>query len=901
MPALANNTAEPSSSPGEMMLSKLKANGSSGGDSANGVPQQNGKVVVESFVHKHLGAPYEPPLSPEDPDWALHVPASTVNDKDKGTADAWIPRDPRILRLTGRHPLNCEPPMHDLMAAGFITPPSIHYVRNHGPAPKIRWDQHRLEIGGLVERPMSLTMDEIVSMPSVTIPVTMVCAGNRRKEENMLKKSIGFNWGPCAVSTGYWTGVKLCDLLKHVGAKGPKQGGGYHVGFSGPKGELPAGDGTYGTSIPWGKAMNPAEDVLVAYKHNGRWLTIDHGFPVRTIIPGNIGGRTIKWLCKITVQEKESNNHYHYMDNRVLPAHVDQEIATKEGWWFKPEYIINDLNINSAVARPWHDEVVSFKDAKKMYTVKGYAYAGGGHKIIRCEISLDGAQTWRLANIRRFAEPNEYGKHWCWVHWDIDVPIFDFFGPREMLLRAWDETQNTQPATITWNVMGMMNNCHFRVLLHPFMDDKGNVGVRFQHPAPVEVGERGNIGWREEENLRMQALEAAGITTKEGPLPPNRDIAAAAAAKPATPKATGSGKEYTMEEVAQHTTHDSAWFVHEGKVYDATAFLDEHPGGSDSILTATGADATEDFNAIHSKKARNMLADYYIGELVASKPGAPPQPQANGHATANGHTSLITLNPREKVTLKLAERIEVSHNTRIFRFALPSPEHILGLPTGKHLFVYAHVNGELVARAYTPISSDEDKGRLDLLIKVYGPNQHPAFPQGGKMSQHLDKLKIGETIQVKGPVGHFTYEGKGNYVNGKSKGKASKLSMLAGGTGITPILQVLEAIFRDKEDQTCMSLIFANNSEPDILARDRLDKLAQENPERFKVYHVLSKAPEGWPQGKGYVTEHMMRERFFPPGEDSLALMCGPPGLISLVGGPGFEKMGYSKERTVSF
>ena len=65
-------------------------------------------------------------------------------------------------------------------------------------------------------------------------------------------------------------------------------------------------------------------------------------------------------------------------------------------------------------------------------------------------------------------------------------------------------TQNTQPATITWNVMGMMNNCHFRVLLHPFMDESGTVGVRFQHPAPVEVGERGNIGWREEENLRMQ-------------------------------------------------------------------------------------------------------------------------------------------------------------------------------------------------------------------------------------------------------------------------------------------------------------------------------------------------------------------------------------------------------------
>ena len=96
MPALANN-AELSSSAGAQMLNKLKANGISDGAGQNGVnggvQQQNGhKPVVESFVHKFLGAPYEPPLSPDDPEWPLHVPATTVNDKDKGTADAWYVR-----------------------------------------------------------------------------------------------------------------------------------------------------------------------------------------------------------------------------------------------------------------------------------------------------------------------------------------------------------------------------------------------------------------------------------------------------------------------------------------------------------------------------------------------------------------------------------------------------------------------------------------------------------------------------------------------------------------------------------------------------------------------------------------------------------------------------------------
>jgi DMSO/TMAO reductase YedYZ molybdopterin-dependent catalytic subunit len=177
-------------------------------------------AAVPSLAHTMMGAPYEAPLASTEADFALHVPASDIDKKDADTPDAWVPRDPRIQRLTGRHPLNCEPPMDVLMAAGFITPPSLHYVRNHGPAPRINWGSHRVTIGGAgVRTPLSLTMDEIVAMPSVRIPITLVCAGNRRKEENMIKKSIGFNWGPCAVATTYWTGVRLRDLLLAAGVK----------------------------------------------------------------------------------------------------------------------------------------------------------------------------------------------------------------------------------------------------------------------------------------------------------------------------------------------------------------------------------------------------------------------------------------------------------------------------------------------------------------------------------------------------------------------------------------------------------------------------------------------------------------------------------------------------------
>lgn len=877
------------------------------------MPSSDGDdISVPSLAHTLLGAPYEAPLTPDSEEWALHVPATAVDNKDMGTSDAWVPRDPRIQRLTGRHPLNCEPPMPDLMAAGFITPPSIHYVRNHGAAPKIQWSEHRLNIGGLVDKPMSITMNELIAMPSVTKPITLVCAGNRRKEENMIKKSIGFNWGPCAVSTSYWTGVRLSDLLKMAGAKGPAQGG-KHVCFCGPKGELPKGaDGTYGTSVTWAKAMDPSSDIIIAYKQNGRWLTPDHGFPVRIIIPGYIGGRMIKWLCDITVESQESQNHYHFFDNRVLPSHVDQELANKEGWWYHPDFIINDLNINSAIASPWHDEVVLFNQpANTTYKIKGYAYAGAGRKIIRAEISLDLGVTWRLAEIRRFEEPTEYGKYWCWVHWDIDIPVFDFHCAKELLLRAWDESMNTQPALITWNVMGMMNNCHYRVLIHPHVDAQGNMGVRFQHPAPVEVGVLGNMGWREEDNLRKQALEAAGIATAVGPLPPAAQMANGKMDAPVKKEVipaqnghtNGHGRGITMEEVALHNTEQDCWFVHEGRVYDATPFLEAHPGGADSIVIVAGTDATEDFNAIHSKKAKAMLEEYYVGDLIASPT---PAVAAVTTVTTNGvhkaADSLITLNPREKVTLTLTERIEVSHDTRIFRFALPSPDHKLGLPCGKHLLVYANVNGDPVARAYTPISCDRDVGRLDLLIKVYRAGECAAFPDGGKMSQHLDTLKPGDTINVKGPTGHFHYEGQGKYtMHGKTKGVAKQLSMLAGGTGITPLYQVIKEVLHDASDRTCMKLLYANRTEQDILLRAELDALAAAHPDRFQVWYILNTAPEGWKYTTGRMTEALMREKLFAADDATLGLMCGPPGLLDHVVTPGLTAMGYPKETHVAF
>jgi len=168
------------------------------------------------------------------------------------------------------------------------------------------------------------------------------------------------------------------------------------------------------------------------------------------------------------------------------------------------------------------------------------------------------------------------------------------------------------------------------------------------------------------------------------------------------------------------------------------------------VVLPAGMDATDEFNSIHSSKAKAMLKDYYIGELVtpeqkqaalaaAASKAAPAAISitanssshstangiANGNgvvaavAVANGASELVALDPRKKIPFKLAEKIELSHNVRLFRFALQSPQHKFGLPVGKHVFLYANVGGETVMRAYTPTSQDKDLGHFDLVIKVY--------------------------------------------------------------------------------------------------------------------------------------------------------------------------------------
>jgi Oxidoreductase molybdopterin binding domain len=167
--------------------------------------------------------PGEDPLSGENGNLDSWQPVTAVDERDVRSADSWIPRHPDLIRLTGKHPFNSEPPHDDVMKEGWLTPVSKHFVRNHGAVPRLRWESHKVRITGLVNKPLELGMDELTKLPAVTIPVLLSCCGNRRKEVNMLKNSQGFSWGPGAVSVNHWTGARLRDVLQAAGVKSSEE------------------------------------------------------------------------------------------------------------------------------------------------------------------------------------------------------------------------------------------------------------------------------------------------------------------------------------------------------------------------------------------------------------------------------------------------------------------------------------------------------------------------------------------------------------------------------------------------------------------------------------------------------------------------------------------------------
>ncbi|KAK2461776.1 hypothetical protein APHAL10511_006239 [Amanita phalloides] len=239
------------------------------------------------------------------------------------------------------------------------------------------------------------------------------------------------------------------------------------------------------------------------------------------------------------------------------------------------------------------------------------------------------------------------------------------------------------------------------------------------------------------------------------------------------------------------------------------------------------------------------------------------------------------ISPDSWFNFPLLKKFQVSPNTTIYRFKLPSSGDSLNLPIGQHVSISADLNGKLVVRNYTPISNNDDRGYFDLLIKTY---------EKGNISRHIAQLNIGDTIRVKGPKGQFNY----------APGLVAHLSMIAGGTGITPMYQILRAVLSNPGDKTKISLIYANVNYDDILLRSNLDDLVQAHPDQFILYYVLNNPPAPWAGGVGFVTKDHIKQFLPNPAEsNSKLLICGPPPMVAAMK-KNLDDLGYPAPSTIS-
>jgi sulfite oxidase len=348
----------------------------------------------------------------------------------------WGKRDDMIVH--DEEPFNAEPPPAAL-AGQPVTPTEAFYSRNHGPCPDLDAASWRLHVDGLVDRPLGLSLAELQErFAPHTEVVTLECAGNRRAELLAVRDIPGqVPWGPATISTATWTGVSLADVLADAG---PGRGAA-HVAFTAADVSPSVGQ-PYGSSIPLAKASSG--EVLLAWAMNGVPLPRIHGAPVRVVVPGYIGARSVKWVQSVTVQAGPSESYFQAEDYRLLPP--DGEPGPGRGISLGP------LTMTSGILCPDDHRVPAGPT-----DVIGYAFAAEGRTIARVDVSLDGGRTWTQATVDDPPSP------WSWQLWHttLDLPT----GPAEITARAWDDTGATQPEfpASLWNPAGYDNNAWARI------------------------------------------------------------------------------------------------------------------------------------------------------------------------------------------------------------------------------------------------------------------------------------------------------------------------------------------------------------------------------------------------------------------------------------------------------
>ncbi len=332
------------------------------------------------------------------------------------------PANPEFFIQSGS---NLEMRWEAMYHRGYIVPNDLFFVRNNSSeVPQLDPATWRLKVeGNGIKKPLSLTYDDILSLPSTSVIRAVECAGNGRNlfEVSHGKKIEGTPWGLGGIGVAEWTGVPLREVLERAGVKATA------------KDVMPVGldDKQIKRPIPIEKAL--AEDTLLVYAMNGEQLPPDHGYPLRMLVPGWVGISHVKWVGQIEVSEQALFSEYN-TKKYVLTGPDYEPNPPANGT------VLTTQKVKSAFELPWDGKLPIGKRL-----LRGRSWSGEGN-IKKVDVSLDEGKTWQPARLR---EPNI---DLAWVRWDLDWEVLP--GINKLQARATDSSGNVQPTRIPLNEQG---------------------------------------------------------------------------------------------------------------------------------------------------------------------------------------------------------------------------------------------------------------------------------------------------------------------------------------------------------------------------------------------------------------------------------------------------------------
>ena len=351
--------------------------------------------------------------------------------------------DAKQLIFHSTNPNNAEPELADLVQS-WITPTKHFYVRSHAPNPVIDPETFQLKVEGLIHRPSSLTLKNLSRFKSHSTTATLTCAGNRRAEYNAEGKVGGVQWQSGAIGNANWQGIALADVLKEAEVAPEAK----HVWFEGLD-EIEKGGGIipFGGSIPIAKAMiasGPAAPLL-ANQMNDQPLTPDHGYPLRTLVPGYIGARSVKWLGRIVVSDRPSPNHYVATAYKIVKKTDPIDWAESGPIYRYP--------INAAICTPQANAALTTGEVE----LTGYVLPTGrpGCRVEKVMISADQGKHWVAAKM--VGQESEF----CWQLWNAKVDVTA--GTKRLLVKAVDSSGGFMPGRVPWNAKGYLQNSWYKL------------------------------------------------------------------------------------------------------------------------------------------------------------------------------------------------------------------------------------------------------------------------------------------------------------------------------------------------------------------------------------------------------------------------------------------------------